>query len=62
MIYFIRHKGSDGPIKIGTTRNLRARIISLRAEYNIEPEVLASGPGTSLTERELRAATRQYTY
>lgn len=50
MIYFIRHKGSDGPIKIGTTRNLRARIISLRAEYNIEPEVLASGPGASAAE------------
>lgn len=52
IVYFIR-SGSDGPIKIGFTRNLGARLHQLQTGHPVGLRVVHAVPGDVLLERAL---------
>jgi hypothetical protein len=54
-VYFIRPVGELGPIKIGSTSNLIARMASLSLLSPVELEIAAIAPGSSDLERRFHA-------
>ncbi len=53
-IYFVQ-SGRKGPVKIGVTDNLVARINDLQVAHHSELFLLASGPGDEEKERRIHA-------
>jgi transposase-like protein len=52
-VYFIRRANGTGPIKIGVSAHLDARLRQLCSDYRAEFAILASAEGDCLTERNV---------
>lgn len=53
-VYFVRPVGMDGPIKIGTSVDIQARLGVINSQSRVLCEVMASAPGGYEEERALQ--------